>query len=112
MLDRIMQWNVRGVRSRHCELSLLMKDLDPSCLCLQELKLHERDKSYSISRLYKTYIKTPDNNQPVPRGGSMIAVKTSIPHHHIPLNTALQAVAVSFTSGKNKIHLFTVLTSK
>ena len=103
MADRVLQWNVRGLRARQPELLVLMKELDPSCLCLQELKL-SNNTQISVGNLYKTYMKLPDtdNNEEMPKGGSLIAVKTSISHHHIQLNSTLQAVAISFTHGKLK----------
>ena len=100
MLNRILQWNVRGVRARHQDISVLIKEQDPSCICLQELKLPNNSK-FNICNLYKSYLKLPNDNE-IPKGGTMIAVKTSISHHHIQLNTNLQAVAVSFASGNIK----------
>ena len=45
----------------------------------------------------------PDTNgNEMPKGGSLIAVKTTIPHNHIQLNSTLQAVAISFSSGRLK----------
>ena len=84
---------------RACELSLLLEEQNPSCICLQELKLSNNNVPYNINKYYKTYIKLPDNNL-VPKGGSLIAIKNIIPHNQIPLNTDLQAVAVSFPSGE------------
>ena len=101
MVERILQWNVRGIRARASELSLLLKEQNPSCVCLQELKLSNSSLPFNISKLYKTYSKLPDNNL-IPKGGSMIALKTNIPHNQITLNTALQAVAVSLPTGELK----------
>ena len=101
MVERILQWNVKGIRMRACELSLLMKEQNPTCICLQELKLSNDNIPYKINKLYKTYVKLPDNNQ-IPKGGTLIAIKTNISHNQILLNTALQAVAVSFPSGELK----------
>ena len=96
-MDKALQWNVRGVRARQQDLSLLIKEKDPSCLCLQELKL-PNNTQYNVSNLYKSYFKLPQDNV-IPKGGALIAVKTTIPHHQVQLNTNLQAVAVSFNSG-------------
>ena len=103
MADRVLQWNVKGLRARQPELLVLMKELDPSCLCFQRLKL-SNNTQISVGNLYKTYMKLPDtdNNEEMPKGGSLIVVKTSILHHHIQLNSTLQAVAISFTHGKLK----------
>ena len=101
MTNGILQWNVKGINARQCELSKIVEELNPSCMCLQEVKLSNDNSGYSVGRLYKAYTKLPINNQH-PHGGSLIAIKTSISHDQIPLNTTLQAVAVTFPSGKLK----------
>ena len=98
MIDRILQWNVKGLKARQCELSQIMEELNPSCLCLQEIKLSSGNTQYNVNRLYRTYMKTPQNNLN-PHGGSMIPVKINILHIKILLKTALQAVAISFPTG-------------
>ena len=100
MMNRILQWNVRGIRPRQQDISVLIKEQNPSCLCLQELKL-PNNTQYNVGSLYKTYLKLPNDNE-IPKGGTLIAVKTTIPHHPIQLNSNLQAVAISFTSGRLK----------
>ena len=99
MMNKVLQWNVRGVRARQQDISVLIKEHNPSCLCLQELKLP--NTQYNVGSLYKSYLKLPNDNE-IPKGGTLIAVKTTIPHQPILLNSNLQAVAVSFTSGKLK----------
>ena len=99
-LNKIIQWNVNGYRSRQQELSLILHEEDPSCLCLQELKIQNEHQHVNLNNLYKTYIKLPDNENNISKGGVLVAVKTSIAHTHLPLITNLQAVAVSFPTGK------------
>ena len=103
MIDKILQWNVNGYRSRKQELSLVLQEEDPSCVCLQELKILNNYQFADPSNLYKTYLKIPENNENnMAKGGVLIAVKSTIPHSHLPLDTNLQAVAVSFPKGKLK----------
>ena len=103
MIDKILQWNVKGYRARKQELSLILKEQDPSCVCLQELKVPNDYQGMNPSNLYRTYCKLPTGNENnIARGGVLIAVKTTIPHSHFPLDTPLQAVAVSFPTGKLK----------
>ena len=84
------------------DISLLLKEQDPSCLCLQELKLPSNTQ-YDIGKQYNIYFKLPHDND-IPKGGALVAVKTNISHYLIQLNTNLQAVAVSFASGRLKSH--------
>ena len=103
MINKILQWNVNGYRSRKQELSLILQEEDPSCICLQELKILNKQQFIDPSKLYKAYIKLPENNENnMAKGGVLVAVKTTIPHTHISLDTSLQAVAVSFPTGKLK----------
>ena len=101
-INKIIQWNVNGYRSRLQELSLILHEEDPSCICLQELKI-QGNQHVNPNNLYKTYVKLPDNNENnIPKGGVLIAIKTSIAHTHLPLITTLQAVAVSIPTGNLK----------
>ena len=96
MVDSILQWNVKGVRARRQEISLLLNEQNPSCLCLQELKL-PTNSQYSINNQYKSYMKLPNDNNELPRGGTMVAVKHTIPHTLLQINAPLRAVAISFS---------------
>ena len=91
-------WNVNGIRARKQEISLLLREKNPSCVCLQELKL-STNSPYDIGKQYKSYLKLPNDNNEFPRGGTMIAVRHSIPHTALQLNTPLQAVAISLNTG-------------
>ena len=101
MVDSILQWNVRGVRARRQEISLLLKEQNPSSLCLQVLKLPSNSQ-YSISNQYKSYMKLPSDNIELPRGGTMVAVKLTILHILLQISPRLQAAVVSFSAGSLK----------
>ena len=98
MLDTVIQWNVNGFRARKQEISLLLAEKNPSCVCLQELKL-STNSPYDIGRHYKAYSKLPNDDNEFPRGGTLVAVRHDIPHTSLQLNTPLQAVAISLTTG-------------
>ena len=86
MVDLILQWNARGVRARRKEISLFLKEQNPSCLCLQELKL-PTNSQYSLNNQYKSYMKLPNDNNEFPPGGTMVAVNHTIPHILLKINT-------------------------
>ena len=79
LAEKILQWNLRGIRSRREDLQLLMHNKNPDCLCLQELKLPDSESNYNLHRLYESYLKLPQDNI-VPKGGTMIAIKKTIAH--------------------------------
>ena len=98
----MLQWNVRGVRARSGDLRLLLHELNPSFVCLQELKLpDEQQGSFTVHPMYKSYLKLPRDNA-VPKGGALVAVRHSVPHDPIDLRSDLQAVAVKLHAGDLK----------
>ena len=92
-MDKIIQWNCRGLKANFIELTLLAQSLNPTAFCLQEthLKTSDKDKltlkNYS---LYSTFAK--DDERAI--GGSSIFIHNNIIHSPVALNTELQAVAV------------------
>ena len=94
MQNRIIQWNCRGLKAKYEETLLLPKDYEPAALCLQETHLKDRD-TISI-RNYTAFHAFSANNERA-AGGVAIFINSNGPHSHIPLNTNLQAVAVSIT---------------
>ena len=73
---------------------LLLKDYEPSALCLQEIHLKDR---YNIAiRNYNAFHTFSANNDRA-TGGVSIFINNNAPNSHMPLHTNLQAVAVSTT---------------
>ena len=66
----------------------------PTNLCLQETHLKDTD---TISIRNYTAFHTFSANNERTAGGVSIFINNNAPHSHIPLNTNLQAVAVSIT---------------
>ena len=94
MKNRIIQWNCRGLKANYEETLLLLKDYEPAALCLQETHLKDTD-TISI-RIYTAFHTFSANNERA-AGGVSIFINNNAPHSHVPLNTNLQAVAVSIT---------------
>ena len=93
-LNRILQWNCRGLKANYEETLLLLKDYEPAALCLQETHLKDTD---NVSIRNYTAFNTFSANNERAAGGVSIFINNNAPHSHIPLNTNLQAVAVSIT---------------
>ena len=93
MQIRIIQWNCRGLKANYEETLLLLKDYEPAALCLQETHLKHSDNI--CIRNYTAFHTFSTNNERA-AGGVSIFVNNA-PHSHIPLDTNLQAVAVSIT---------------
>ena len=90
----ILQWNIRGLKSNFHELSLLLNDINPNVICLQETKL-SKDQQICLKG-YHSYHHIYTHGE-IACGGSSILVKKGILHKKLSLQTKLQASAVRVT---------------
>lgn len=97
MANKIIQWNIRGIKADLDELILLISNQLPDVVCLQETFLKENDtlniKNYS---LYNYINKQTEKNS----RGTTIIINNKIAHKEIKLQTNMQAIAVSVTLHK------------
>ncbi|CAF3490192.1 unnamed protein product [Rotaria socialis] len=89
-MTQILQWNVRGLRSRRSELLLLLDSHDFFCLCLQETRTNI--ETFTKIKNFQHYF---SNQGPTFHGGAAIFIKNNILHNYIKLNTNLHAVAIN-----------------
>ena len=85
-----MQWNCKGLRTRSDDLKVLLNELNPGIVCLQETKLG--NSPYNPGLDYVIHKMNPRGDHA--HGGVAIIVNKSVQHSHIILNTQLQAIAV------------------
>ena len=95
MKNTILQWNCRSVKAIFEELNLLINEKKPVAICLQETFLKDSDK---FSLKYHSCSFKSGNDKA--SGGVAIIVNNNVPHHHVKLETTLQAVAVSVSLNK------------
>ena len=95
--SKLVQWNCEGLKQKGDALQEIIREKNPLCICLQETKL-PKDADFHI-RGYKSFLKNLETEGNA-HGGVGIWVKNNKPAHQIPLNTNLQAVAVSLMMGK------------
>ena len=81
----IIQWNCRGIRSKAENLKVLLKEVDPKIICLQETKLGERD--FNAGMNYCIY-KSPPVISERAKGGTAIVVNKSVQHEVVHINTS------------------------
>ena len=86
----IMQWNIRGLRANWEELHLLIQDLSPRVICLQETMVGHRTNMCPAGYL-SLHSPTPADGGH--RGGSAIFCRRDVPFSALRLQTPLQAVA-------------------
>lgn len=89
----LIQWNVNGYFTRLTEIKLLINETDPYVICLQET--HLKNNSCPQILGYATY--TTNNLSNRARGGVLTAIKNTINHNYLDLNTTLEAIAIRVT---------------
>ena len=94
MNHEIIQWNCRRIKDNRSELLLLVMNLQPAIICLQEIFLKANDdiniNTYeSFNRIYNTGHRAS--------GIVLILIKNDISQSKINLNIGLQAIAVKVT---------------
>ena len=96
----IIQWNCRGYKPNYEELKILIQDLKPSVIALQETKLplYQSPCCKGYEPLYKNHIGTEKAC-----GGVALLIKAGIPHSNVILNTPLQAICAKVTLNKQTI---------
>ena len=89
------QWNCRGFLANYDDSLLLINDIQPSCICLQETMLH-----HNILRPPSGYNDFCDSPEDAVLGQGMITlVQWDAPAYGITLTTNLQALAVRVELG-------------
>ncbi|NRA90804.1 MAG: endonuclease/exonuclease/phosphatase family protein, partial [Simkaniaceae bacterium] len=90
----IIQWNCRGLKNNHEELSLLANTDNPAVICLQETHLDNESK---ISLKGFQFYNRIDTSHERAAGGSSLLLRENVIHSPIRINTNLQTVAVRIT---------------
>lgn len=93
----VIQWNIRGVRSNHEQMRLLLREKNSVAMCLQETKLGRN--SINVGLNYNFYGSIPPPGV-YAYGGTAIIANKSLNQKEIHLNTVLQACAIQIFSKK------------
>ena len=91
-MSDILRWNCKGLRARTEELKVLVHDFNPGIICLQETMLG--DSIFNPGLNYNVFNLPPPTSERA-HGGASIIIHKSLQHSPIPLDTPLQAVALS-----------------
>lgn len=90
----LLNWNIRGYFTNKYELQVLINELNPIFITLQETKLNID----AYLNNYISYIKNKSCSQDImASGGVMTLINKNIHSSHFQLNTNLQALAVHVT---------------
>ena len=91
-MSDILQWNCKGLRACTEELKVLIRDFNPGIISLQETMLG--DSIFNPGLNYNVFNSPPPTGEHA-HGGASIIIHNSLQHSPIPLDTPLQAVALS-----------------
>ena len=97
MTHKIIQWNCRGLKTNLNELFILISNLLPAIICLQETFL-KHDQTLNIKNF--TQYNHINNTDQRASGGATILIRNDIPQSEIKITTKLQAVAAQATLPK------------
>jgi len=90
-MSSILQWNIRGYRANYGDLTFLLRELEPKCICLQETMLGAATPRPPSGYAIRTF---SPNNQAIPGDGLAILIHESHSITDLNLNTPLQAMAL------------------
>ena len=94
---KIIQWNIQSITSNFSELKVLLNNLNPSCVCLQETMLG--DKKFRPPSNYNI-VQSPKKRDDGHERSVAILVNKNNNFRTVQLNTSLQAVAIKIWLGK------------
>ena len=91
-MNFILQWNCNGFYRHREELNILIRDFNPSCICLQETHFKTTDTVFLRNF---TVFRFDDTSGQRAQGGVAIATREALYTSRVQLNTPFQAVAVT-----------------
>lgn len=94
-MNKILQWNCRGLQNKWSEIQYMMSNLRPTILCLSETHLIPSDNVYYKLKTYQSHHQYASTTRR--KGGTSIFVSTSIPHSPVQITTPHQATAIQAT---------------
>lgn len=91
----LLQWNCNGLKTHFNDLKILIRNVNPFCIALQETNLlNSENRTLKNFKIYRKDSPNPNHGH----HGVLLAVQESVYSEPISINTHLQAVAA-------KIHL-------
>lgn len=92
MIFKIIQWNIKGFLNNYNELRMLIKEQNPTFLCLQETHCLPNFCPNTPKNYLSYFHNIPQNT--TSKQGVGVLIKTNIPHKIVQINTHLQIIAV------------------
>lgn len=90
MSTKIIQWNINGFSPQKEQLQLMIRNINPNIICLQETNF-KADKYHSLNN-YKIAYKNRTNTSHA-SGGVAIYIKNSFAWKETPINSNLEVIA-------------------
>lgn len=92
-LPTIIQWNINGMVNNKEELKLLVQQMKPIMVCLQETNLSPKIDTSNILKNFNVY-RADFMNGRIACDGVATLVNKNVYSEQVPINTNLQAIAV------------------
>ena len=94
-----ISWNCRGISNKKEELQILIKNIMPIAICIQESKMKE-NKSFEIKNYSFEHKPQQTEEEENAKGGVGIFIRKEVPYISVNLDTNFQAIAVQLYSHK------------
>ena len=92
-MKKIIQWNINGYYRHYEQLQIILRQHNPTILCLQETNF--KNEHQPTLKGYATFTKNWKNTNHA-SGGTAIAITETERVIEIPLTTNLEAIAYPF----------------
>ena len=100
-MKTIIQWNINGYYTHYEQLQILINNFSPDIICLQETNFKKNHQP--TLKHFNTFVKNRVNENHA-SGGVAIVISDKYDSTEIPLNSNLEAVAISISFPK-RIHI-------
>ena len=94
-----ISWNCRGIKNKQEELQILIKELKPLAILIQESKLKE-NYNFNLKNYTFEHKTQPINENENTKGGVGVFIRKEIPYKTINITSNLQVVAVQLSIHK------------
>ena len=95
---KIIQWNIHGLINNFHELQLIIKDINPDIISLQETLIPYNHQNIIYPKNYNGFFHNLSNNTTAKQGVAIL-IKKSIPHKLLYLNPIIASIAIQINIG-------------
>lgn len=93
---KVLQWNMKGYTNIFFELQLLIKDLNPDNICIQETHFSYKNNKAFQPKEYTGYFENLPLNKSA-KQGTAVLIRKQIPHKLMPISSTIATIGIGVT---------------